>query len=119
MRARAATAAAGRMRALTGLRELPKFLSASVRGFAHRSLLESGRDLAAAGILDEADDVFYLHLHELKWLARDRDRDWRALVADRRAEHAREMRRRHIPRVLLLFLLLKNFRPPVSRFFND
>ncbi len=101
LRAGLARVAASRMRALTGLRELPKFLSANVRGFAHRSMLQSGRQLAAAGILDRADDVFYLHFRELEVLARGEEREWRALVADRRAVHAREMRRRQIPRLML------------------
>ena len=101
LRAELARVAAGRMRALTGLRELPKFLSVNVRGFARRSMLESGRELVAAGILDRADDVFFLHFRELERLARDDGRDWKGLVADRRAAHAREFSRRQIPRLLL------------------
>ncbi len=101
LRAEVARFAAGRMRALTGVRELPKFLSANVRGFVHRSMYESGRDLAAGGILQDADDVFYLHFPELEVLARGETRDWKALVDDRRASHARETLRRQIPRLML------------------
>jgi pyruvate,water dikinase len=52
-------------------------------------------------MLDRADDVFFLHVDELKALATDETRDWRALVRERRKTYAREQRRRRVPRVLL------------------
>ena len=99
--AKLARVAAERMRALTGLRELPKFLSVNVRGFTRRSMLQSGEQLVANDVLDRPDDVFFLHFRELEVLERDHLRDWKALVGDRRAAHTREMRRRQIPRLLL------------------
>jgi phosphoenolpyruvate synthase/pyruvate phosphate dikinase len=64
-------------------------------------LLVSGKELVSRGMLDRADDVFFLHVDELKALSTDETRDWRALVSERRKTYAREQRRRRVPRVLL------------------
>lgn len=90
-----------RVQNLTGLRESPKF--AIVRAFAiiRAALLRAGQKLATEGIFTQADDVFFLHLRELKNLAAGAQGDWQVLVADRRAAYGREMRRKLIPRVLL------------------
>ena len=63
--------------------------------------LAGGRDVRRAGRLDAAEDVVYLHYGELQALAAGEARDWRALVAERRATYRREQARRQIPRVLL------------------
>ena len=47
-----------------------------------------GARLVAAGCLDAADDVLFLHRGEIRELI-ERPRDVRTLVAERRAEHAR------------------------------
>jgi pyruvate,water dikinase len=88
-----------RLRELFGQREAPK--SSLVRLFARgRALLTPvGEELARAGRLDRADDVFFLDLAEAR--AGLAGRDLRALVRDRRAAYDRELRRRHVPRVLL------------------
>lgn len=93
--------AARRIRVLMGLREAPKFFVVRLMGHVRTALLESGRELVAAGVLTRADDVFFLHIDELELLGRDSSFDWKALVADRRARDAREARRRQVPRVLL------------------
>jgi phosphohistidine swiveling domain-containing protein len=88
-----------RARQLAGLRELPKFLIVLVLAQARRELLILGAELAAAGRLAGADDVFFLDLAEVA-AALD-GRDLRDVVAGRRADHDRELVRRHVPRVLL------------------
>lgn len=90
-----------RVRGLTGLRETPKF--AIVRTFAYirAALLRVGKKLVTEGTFTQADDVFFLHLRELKKLAAGVKFDWQLLVTERRAIYAREMRRKLIPRVLL------------------
>jgi pyruvate,water dikinase len=93
--------AAQRMRALAGLRESPKFTVIRLLGMVRQSLLASGRELVAAGVLTRPDDIFFLHLEELKVLARGERRDWRILVGERRAIYGRERRRRQVPRLLL------------------
>lgn len=101
LKARPVRWAARRVRALAGLRESPKFTVIRVLGIVRAGFLESGRELVAAGVLDQPDDLFFLHLSELKALAAGDRRDWRALVAGRRETFARERRRRQVPRVLL------------------
>jgi pyruvate,water dikinase len=96
-----------RMRALAGLRESPKFLIMRLMGIAREALLASGQELVGQEILEEADDIFFLDLTELRELAKGdtvpgRDaRAWRQLVATRRGDYQRERRRRQIPRLML------------------
>jgi phosphohistidine swiveling domain-containing protein len=90
-----------RFRALAGLRESPKLYIVRMMGIIRQGLLESGRDLAAEGLLNEPEDLFFLYLSELEALANHEPHDWAALIASRRGSYAREVLRRQIPRVLL------------------
>ena len=100
---------ARRVRALAGLRETPKFTIIRLMGLVRAALLESGRDLARLGVLEEAADLFFLRLAELRRLAAlTSDQitpalraEMLALVAQRKRIDEREGRRRQIPRVLL------------------
>jgi len=92
---------ARRMRALAGLRESPKFWAVRTMSLVRAALLDSGADLVQAGVLDRADDLFFLGLPELRALAVGEDRDWRGLVNRRRQVYAREERRAQVPRLLL------------------
>ena len=102
-----------RYRALAGLREAPKFFAIRMMGIMRQGLLASGEQMVAAGFFEQADDLFFLHVAELKDLA-DQFANWKAgdippasLVAlrltikERRALREHEMRRAQIPRVLL------------------
>src|SRR5262245_29677137 len=93
--------AAHRMRALAGLRESPKFTFIRLLGILRESLLAGARELVAAGVLTQPDDIFFLQLKEIKALAKGEQRDWRRLVGERRATYGREKRRRQVPRLLL------------------
>ncbi|MHA6618819.1 PEP/pyruvate-binding domain-containing protein [Pseudonocardia sp. DLS-67] len=99
LRAAALGFALDRVRRLAGLREEHK--DYLIRIFAHaRALLTAvGTELAARGPLEHPDDVFFLDLAEVR--AALAGTDQRSLVAARRAEYDRELRRRHVPRVLL------------------
>src|SRR5262249_53096418 len=66
--------AAHRMRALAGLKESAKFTFIRLLGILRESLLASGRELVAAGVLTQPDDIFFLHLKELKALAKREQR---------------------------------------------
>ncbi|QIN81700.1 phosphoenolpyruvate synthase [Rubrobacter tropicus] len=88
-----------RARALLGMREMPKFCIILLFARVRSLLLPVGRELAEAGRLEDADDVFFLTLPEARAAAAGED--LRELVRERRADHDRETRRRHIPRVLL------------------
>ena len=99
MRGQLVRLALGRARALAGLRELPKFHLVTMLASARRELLTVGCDLERRDLLDSADDVFFLDLREVgQCLAGVPFAD---TVRARRAEYARELRRRHVPRVLL------------------
>ena len=63
--------------------------------------MESGQDLSDDGILEQADDLFYLTLKELKTLAMGASGDWKKLVLARRLAEENEERRQPIPRLLL------------------
>src|SRR5439155_2066042 len=99
LRGRAVVFALNRARLLAGLRELPKYDIVVVLARVRRELAAIGARLAAADRLAAPDDVFFLDLREAA-AALD-GRDFREVVARRREAYERELRRRHIPRVLL------------------
>jgi pyruvate,water dikinase len=88
-----------RVRALAGLRELPKYYLVLALATVRRELTFVGSDLAAAGRLTEAADIFFIDLVEAR--AGLDGRDLREIVTTRRATYELELRRRHVPRVLL------------------
>ncbi|CAN5596298.1 phosphoenolpyruvate synthase [soil metagenome] len=92
---------AHRMRALAGLRESPKFFLIQIMGIVRQALLQSGEALVQQAVLERPDDIFFLHLEELKGLAAGYAINWKALIVERRALYEREKLRRQIPRVLL------------------
>lgn len=88
-----------RTRELVGLRETPKY-NLVVLLAELRSLLRAvGQDLAKAGRLDAAEDVFFLYLPDAR--AALEGADFRPIVRDRRVAYDRELRRRRVPRVLM------------------
>jgi pyruvate,water dikinase len=101
IKARLARFAARRVRALSGLREAPKFFVIRIMGIERAALLRSGEQLTRSGILQDPTDLFYLHLDELRAPGAGEQRDWQALVAAHRARYRQEMRRQQIPRLLL------------------
>ena len=99
LRGRVVGFALRRARQLIGLRESPKNLLIVTLGLIRAQLEVVGRALAERGALDRADDIFFLDLGDARRaLAGEPVRD---LVAERRAAYAVELRRRHIPRLLL------------------
>ncbi|WP_344584633.1 PEP/pyruvate-binding domain-containing protein [Nonomuraea roseoviolacea] len=108
-----------RTRLFGGLRELPKYYLVKILAGVRRSMLVVGERLVAAGLLDEAGDVFFLRFQEVREASaaleadaaprseEPADRtapsalDLRERVAARRAAYEQEARRRHVPRVML------------------
>jgi rifampicin phosphotransferase len=88
-----------RSRQVIGLRESPKFLLVTALGLVREHIATVGRALAERGLLEAADDVFFLDFSEAE--AALAGRDFRAVVAARRLEYEREVRRRTLPHVLL------------------
>ena len=69
-RARVVGFALGRARALVGLREAPKDHLVRLIALARAELAAVGAELAAQGLLDAPDDVFFLDLREVRAAAR-------------------------------------------------
>jgi pyruvate,water dikinase len=92
-------AALKRTRMFAGLRELPKYHLVEALSAARRQLAAVGAELAEAGAIDAADDIFFLDLTEahlgLGGAA------LQGVVRQRREAYEAELGRRHIPRVLL------------------
>jgi pyruvate,water dikinase len=88
-----------RARQLAGLRELPKYLFIVAFGQLRRHLLAVGQTLAAHGRIAATEDVFFLNIAETREALAGAD--MRETVAQRRSDYEAELRRRHIPRVLL------------------
>jgi len=93
--------AIGRMRALAGARETPKFYLIKVLDLFRTLLLDSAQPLAAQGRLERADDIFFAPLDTLKRAAQGAPVDLKSIVARNRAEYDREKTRRQAPRLLL------------------
>lgn len=89
-----------RARELSGLREAGKFAGLYPLRDQRRRLLALGALLQADGLLGRADDVVFLTLPELHGAVEDGN-DPRVVVAARRAEYERELRRRAVPVALL------------------
>ncbi len=89
----------GRMRALAGMREAPKFFIVRLLDRGRTLLQGVGTALQRAGRLATAEDVFMLTMPELQ--AALQGAEARPIVRERQASCARERERRHLPRVLL------------------
>ncbi len=99
LRAVVVSLALDRARSLIGLRERPKSLWVYALAAARAELQRVGGAAVAAGALEHQDDVFFLDLLQARRALGGIDQ--RAAVRQNRESYAVELRRRHIPRVLL------------------
>ncbi|MBI5542745.1 MAG: hypothetical protein HY901_02575 [Deltaproteobacteria bacterium] len=82
------TAVLERARRGTRLREQLKSESVRRLALSRKTLIEVGQRLVSRGALEGVDDVFFLHLEELRDAFLDRHEPrWQRTVARRRAEH--------------------------------
>lgn len=88
-----------RSRAIAGLRELPKFAWLYAFARMRTDLLAAGTELCRRGVLEHNEDIMFLDFREA--LEAANGADLRALVASRRAEYDRELKRRSVPGLLL------------------
>jgi rifampicin phosphotransferase len=93
--------AIGRMRAIMGFRESPKFYIIQLFGIYREALLAHARELAARGALEKPEDIDFVHLDQLRRFARGESLDLIAIVTAARADYERERARRRMPRLLL------------------
>ncbi|GAA4287427.1 PEP/pyruvate-binding domain-containing protein [Georgenia daeguensis] len=99
LRGRAVAYGLRRAREAAGMREQPKFAFILVLAGLRDQVRRVGEDLAAAGRIDDPEDVFFLDLTEAR--VGVRGADLHAIVTERRRTYEHEMRRRHVPRLLL------------------
>jgi pyruvate,water dikinase len=99
LRAAAVRFSLRRARALVGMREMPKFLVITAMSGARAAMLQIGRELSDAGRIAQPEDVFFLDFDETKRAAAGDE--LKATVRERRDRYDAELRRRHVPRVLL------------------
>jgi pyruvate,water dikinase len=78
---------------------MPKFLVITAMSRARAAMTVIGRELADQGRIAEPEDVFFLDFDETKRAAAGEDLS--ATVRERRDRYDAELRRRHVPRVLL------------------
>jgi rifampicin phosphotransferase len=88
-----------RARALLGMREMPKFCIILLFARARQLLWPVGEELAKAGRLEKAGDIFFVSFPEAR--AALAGADLRSVVHERRTVYNQELRRRHVPRILL------------------
>jgi pyruvate,water dikinase len=95
--------AISRFRALAGMREAPKFFAVRMMSIIRQALLRSGEAMAAAGMLERPDDLFFLRSAELHEIASSRTipKEYRPLMDARRKIYTLETRRPRLPLVLL------------------
>lgn len=88
-----------RAHALAGFREMTRFVAALFLAQAREHLWPVGENLVQAGRLTQAADIFFVTFPEVH--AALTGADLRPIVSERQATFARELRRRHVPLVLL------------------
>jgi phosphohistidine swiveling domain-containing protein len=76
-----------------------KFCAILLFARARELLWSVGEELARAGCLQRAEDIFFVSLPEARAAAAGED--LRPVVSERRAGYEQEIKRRHVPRILL------------------
>ncbi|OLT00441.1 hypothetical protein BJF90_35200 [Pseudonocardia sp. CNS-004] len=88
-------------RELGGMREWPKFDMVRAIALGRRTLWRAGTTLVSDGLLDDADDVFFVDTADLQAALAGQVRDLRAVAGANRREYERELGRRAVPRLLV------------------
>jgi phosphohistidine swiveling domain-containing protein len=99
LRGRVVRALLARTRQLAGLRELPKYYFVRIFAAARAELGRVGEDLHRLGRIAEPDDVYFLDFTQAR--AGLNGTDLHDVVAVARETYDAELRRRHVPRVML------------------
>lgn len=91
---------ARRVRAIAGMRELPKFTIIRCMGVIREKILQEGEHLVQKGAIGDAKDLFLLYDEEILALANGTLENYRELIAQRKHEMELETGRKRIPRVI-------------------
>jgi pyruvate,water dikinase len=99
VRGRVVRALLDRTRQLAGIRELPKYFFVRIIAAVRAELGRVGVELHRLGRIDEPDDVYFLdYIQARSGLG---GTDLRDVVASARENYEAELRRRHLPRIVL------------------
>lgn len=101
LRARLIGAIVRRIRALSGLREVPLFYMVKTLDIYRTALLKSGRELVERGVLEHPEDIFFIPLDSLTRFAQGEKVNLKSMAAEAHADYDRECARKQMPRVLL------------------
>lgn len=99
LRGKAAGFTLGRLRALIGMRELPKFVLVKTIAVIRTHLKYIGQELVTQQRLESEEDIFFLYYPEVR--AALNGQDFREQIRARHATYDFESKRKHIPRILL------------------
>ena len=91
---------ASRIRALAGLREMPKFTVIRIMGHLRAKMLAEGEKLVDEGVIGDSRDLFYLYMDELECLAKGQCNNCREIIDERKARMENESKRSRLPRVI-------------------
>ncbi|MCB0033410.1 MAG: hypothetical protein KDE51_05305, partial [Anaerolineales bacterium] len=83
-------------RVAAGMREYPKFDIVRMLALARKIVLTIGREYVDEGLLNQPEDIFFLHLDDIK-----KKHGLRETVQENRAAYEKEMARTSIPRIVL------------------
>lgn len=95
-----------RSRHFLGMREYPKFTVVRLLALIRSALRAPARALVGQGILEQAEDIFFLKLNEMPRFARETVLEsevarWKAVINERKQRYQREMNRKQLPRLIL------------------
>jgi len=99
VRARLVRALLDRTRQLAGIRELPKYRFVRILAACRAELGQVGAELHRLGRIERPDDVYFLDFAQTR--AGLNGADLHDVVASARERYDAELRRRHVPRVVL------------------
>jgi pyruvate,water dikinase len=100
LRARLVGGIIRRMRALSGLREVPLFYMVRTLDLYRTAWLDGARELVAQGELESSEDIFFVPIDQLEQLALGQEIRLKHIVAVHRAEYERERMRKQMPHIL-------------------
>lgn len=83
-------------RIAAGIREYPKFDIVRMLAIARKVMLDIGKSYHAEGLIDQAEDIFYLKIDDIR-----SKQGLKQIVSDNRAAYQRELLRTTIPRIVL------------------
>lgn len=83
-------------RIAAGMREYPKFDIVRMLSLARKVMMQVGQQYQAEGLIKEAEDIFFLHIDDIR-----HKQNLRQIVQSNKVAYEKEMARTSIPRIVL------------------